>query len=150
MSSETTTNFYMRIDRKIFLTIIVATLFLNVYGQDENKEAARQIVEIANDAYFNLRVILLANEQYAQAAEMDPENIEANYMAGRTFLETSSKANATKYLLRVFEMDPNYKFNILYLIGQGYQYGLEFENAITYYNRYLEKLKQNTRRSGED
>lgn len=140
----------MRIDRKIFLSIIVATLFFNAYGQDENKEAARQIVEIANEAYFNLRVILLANEQYTQAAELDPENIEANYMAGRTFLETSSKANATKYLLRVYEMDPDYKFNILYLIGQGYQYGMEFENAIDYYNRYLEKLKQNTRRSGED
>ncbi len=140
----------MRISRKFFLTIIVATFFINAYGQEENKEAARQIVEIANDAYFNLRVILIANEQYAQAAELDPENIEANYMAGRTFLETSSKASATKYLLRVLDMDPNYKFNILFLIGQGYHYGLEFEEAIRYYNMYIDKLKQSTRRSGED
>lgn len=150
MNSETTTHFYMRIDRKIFLTIIVAGLFLNVYGQDDNKEAAQQIVEIANQAYFELRVIITANEQYTMAAEMDPENIEANYMAGRTFLETSSKANATKYLLRVNDLDPDYKFNILYLIGQGYQYGLEFEKAIDYYNRYLQKVSGNTRRSGDD
>jgi tetratricopeptide (TPR) repeat protein len=143
----------MRIGRKIFLTIFLATLFFNVYGQDDeeaNREAARQIVEIANQAYFELRVILVANEQYTQAAEMDPQNIEANYMAGRTFLETSSKSNATKYLLRVLEMDPEYKFNILYLIGQAYQYGLEFETAIDYYNQYLQKTASNTRRSGDD
>jgi outer membrane protein OmpA-like peptidoglycan-associated protein/tetratricopeptide (TPR) repeat protein len=140
----------MRIRRKIFLTIIVATLFLNVYGQDENKEAARQIVEIANQAYFELKVILVANEQYTQAAEMDPENIEANYMAGKTFLETSSKSNATKYLLRVQDLEPNYRFNLLYLIGLGYQYGLEFDKAIGYYNQYLQKIKQSSRRDGED
>ncbi|MCK5704874.1 MAG: PD40 domain-containing protein, partial [Cyclobacteriaceae bacterium] len=122
----------------------------NAFGQDENKEAAQQIVEIANEAYFNLRVILIANEQYAQAAEMDPDNIEANYMAGRTFLETNSKASASKYLLRVYEINPNYKYNILYLIGQGFQYGLEFEKAMDYYNQYLEKVIQSPRRNGED
>ena len=140
----------MRMYRKFYFLVIFSTIFLHAFGQDENKEAAQQIVEIANEAYFNLRVILIANEQYVQAAELDPSNIEANYMAGRTYLETNSKASATKYLLRVHDIDPNYKYNILYLIGQGYQYGLEFENAIDYYNRYVQKLQQNTRRSGED
>lgn len=93
---------------------------------------------------------MIANEQYVQAADMDPDNIEANYMAGRTYLETNSKASATKYLLRVYEINPNYKYNILFLIGQGYQYGSEFEKAIDFYNRYLQELQQNTRRSGED
>ena len=141
----------MRIYRTIFLTLFVSSIFFNVNAQEEdpNKETARQLVEIANDAYFNLRVINLANEQYAQAAEMDPENLEANYMAGRTFLETSSKASAAKYLQRVFDQQPNYKFNLLYLIGQGHQYGLEFEKAIGFYNRYLEKIN-NGGRSSED
>lgn len=140
----------MRIGRKIFLTIIAGLLVFNVFGQDDNKETARQFVEIANQAYFELRVISVANEQYTAAAEMDPENIEANYMAGRTFLEMSNKANATKYLLRVQNLDPNYKFNILYLIGQGYHYAEEFETAIEYYSQYLEKAQKNTRRSGDD
>ncbi|MCK5209627.1 MAG: PD40 domain-containing protein [Cyclobacteriaceae bacterium] len=140
----------MRISRKIYFIALFSATFINAFGQDENKEAAQQIVEIANEAYFNLRVILIANEQYAQAAEMDPDNIEANYMAGRTFLETNSKASASKYLLRVYEINPNYKYNILYLIGQGFQYGLEFEKAMDYYNQYLEKVIQSPRRNGED
>ncbi len=140
----------MRISRKIYLLVLFSTFFLRAFGQDGNKEAAQQIVEIANEAYFNLRVIVIANEQYVQAAELDPTNIEANYMAGRTFLETNSKADASKYLLRVFDNDSNYKFNILYLIGQSFQYGMEFEKAISYYNKYLIILSKNTRRSGED
>lgn len=141
----------MRIYRKIyFLIILFSTFYFNAFGQDENKEAAQQIVEIANEAYFNLRVILLANEQYVQAAEMDPDNIEANYMAGRTSLQTNSKASASKYLLRVYALEPNYKFNVLYMIGQGYHYGLEFEKAIDYYNQYLDKLNQSGKSSGED
>jgi len=145
-----TNSLYMRIYRTFCLLLVVLISFLNTRAQDGDKEAAQQIVEIANDAYFNLRVILLANEQYAQAAELDPDNIEANYMAGRTFLETNAKANATKYLLQVLKLDPNYKFNIEYMIGEGYQYGMQFENAIDFYNKYLAKLQQNTRRSGED
>ncbi|NJN26526.1 MAG: OmpA family protein [Cyclobacteriaceae bacterium] len=140
----------MRIYRKLFILALFTSFFITAYGQDENKEAAQQIVEIANDAYFNLKVILIANEQYVQAAELDPENLEANYMAGRTYLETNSKANASKYLLRVYNIDPNYKFNILYLIGQGYQYGLQFEKAMDYYNQYLLQMQQNTKKSGED
>ena len=140
----------MRSYRKFYILFIFSTIFFSAFGQDENKEAAKQIVEIANEAYFTLKVILIANEQYVQAAEMDPDNIEANYMAGRTYLETNSKASATKYLLRVYELDPNYKFNILFLIGQGYHYGSEFEQAFEYYNKYLVQLRQNTRRSGED
>ena len=140
----------MRLNRGFFILAIFSLVFFRSFGQDENKETARQIVEIANEAYFNLRVILIANEQYAQAAELDPENIEANYMAGRTFLETNSKANATKYLLRVYDIDPEYRFNILYLIGQGFQYGLEFSQAINYYNLYRQKVIESTKRGGED
>lgn len=140
----------MRTTRKIYLIALFSTIFLNAFGQDENKEAAQQIVEIANEAYFNLRVILIANEQYVQAAELDPTNIEANYMAGRTYLETNSKASSSKYLLRVYEINPKYKYNILYLIGQGFQYGMEFEKAIEYYNKYLQHTQQNAKRSGED
>jgi outer membrane protein OmpA-like peptidoglycan-associated protein/tetratricopeptide (TPR) repeat protein len=140
----------MRIYRKFFLTIIVAGLFSHVYGQDDNKDAARAIVEVANEVYFVQKALYQANEQYALAADMDPENLEANFMAGRTFLETSPKANASKYLLRVYDLNPDYKFNILYLIGQGYQYGLEFEKAIESYNLYLQKVSASSRRSGQD
>lgn len=133
----------MRKSRYIFIIALLSIIFFKGFGQVENRTTARQIIEIANDAYFNLRIILVANEQYKLAAEMAPENIEANYMAGRTSLQTYKKSDAIKYLLRVYEIDSTYKRDILYMIGQGFQYGLEFKNAITYYQKYLNKLNQN-------
>lgn len=140
----------MRITRKIYLIALFSTIFFNGFAQEDNKELARQFVEIANEAYFNARVILIANEQYVQAAGFDPENIEANYMAGKTSLQTNLKADASKYLLRVLELEPNHKFNLSYMIGLSFQYAMEFEKAIDYYNQYLEKVKQNPRKDGED
>lgn len=140
----------MRISRKFYLIAFFSAIFFNGFGQEENKELARQFVEIANEAYFNARVILIANEQYIQAAEFDPENIEANYMAGKTSLQTNLKAGASKYLLRVYEIEPNHKFNLTYMIGLSFQYAMEFEKAIDHYNQYLDKYAQNPRKSGED
>lgn len=134
-------------------SIIVLVLFLftgSVSAQDDNREAAKQLVEIANEAYYNLRVLIVANEQYVQAAELDPDNIEANYMAGRTYLETNFKSRAIKYLLRVLESNPEYKFNILYMIGRSYQYGMKFDKAIEYFNKYLDKLSENAGYRGID
>ncbi len=139
----------MRISRKFYLITLLSAIYLVSYGQVD-KEGSKLITEQADIAYFELRVINLANEQYIMAAEMDPENIKANYMAGRTCLQTNLKADASKYLLRVLESEPNHKFNLLYMIGQGFQYGMEFEKAIDFFNQYLEKVKQNPRKSGED
>jgi outer membrane protein OmpA-like peptidoglycan-associated protein len=129
---------------------IFSAVFFSASGQVGNKDAAQQLIEIANEAYYNLKVILIANEQYAQAAEMDPDNIEANYMAGKTFLETNFKDRATKYFLRVLELDPSYKFNIHFLIGQTYQYGLQYSEAFDHYDKYLRQVEEASIRGGAD
>jgi len=41
-----------------------------------------------------------------QAADLDPSNIDANFMAGKLYLETVNKERAPKYLERVFEKKP--------------------------------------------
>ena len=72
-------------------------------------------------------------------------------MSGDLYLELGpNKERATKYLLQVYELDPDYRFDMLYKIGLGYQYGLQFDDAIEYYNMYLNKLKKEKRYFGED
>lgn len=138
--------------RKAIFYLFFSSLPFSLFAQegDPNIEASRQIVAIANEAYFNTKAIILANEQYAQAAMLDPNNIEANYMAGFTFLQTIYKSQSASYLEKVYEIDPEYKFNILFMIGQGYQYGLDFEKAISYFNKYLSKLQNQSSYRGED
>ncbi|HBH23306.1 MAG TPA: hypothetical protein DDY13_07770 [Cytophagales bacterium] len=138
--------------RRYFILAAYFLLGSWVHAQvsEDQKQQARDLVAIANEAYFKLKVIIVANEQYAAAAELDPENVEANFMAGLTFLETNNKSLSTKYLLRVYEIDPEYRFDILYMIGNGFQYGLEFEKAIEYYDMYLEKLERYPNKGGGD
>jgi len=139
--------------RKATYILIFLPLYLcfssKLFAQD-NKELARQQVEIGDEIYFEQKAPEVAKEFYILAVQADPDNIKANYMAARTITETINKGEATPYFLRVYELDPDYRFDLLYSIGRAYQYGMEFNNAITYYNEYLNKLKNETEYRGED
>lgn len=143
-------------NRRYIILIAAAILQLFTYKlhaqDDETKEAARQLVEIADEAYKANLALDLVREQYEQAATLDPNNIKANFMTGELYiLRGPYKERATQYMLKVLELDPDYRFNILYKIGQGYQYGLQFDEAIAFYNRYREKLmNQGKNYTGED
>ncbi|MDQ3534256.1 MAG: hypothetical protein M3421_01350, partial [Bacteroidota bacterium] len=139
--------------RKILIVILLSagidTYQNKLYAQSD-QEIARDLVAIADEIFNVTKAFIDARDQYAQAADLDPTNIRANYMAGKLYLETINKERATKYYLQVLKLDPNYRFNILYLIGRGYQYGNDFESAIEYYERYLNKLNKEINYRGQD
>jgi outer membrane protein OmpA-like peptidoglycan-associated protein len=119
------------------------------FGQD-NIQTAADYVDIGDEIYFNQRAFEEAKSYYVQAAELDPSNVKANFMAGKVHLETTNKDQATSYFLKVYELDPDYRFDILYLIGQGHQLSLDFEEAMEYYQLYKVKLKNNPDYVGPD
>jgi len=137
--------------RKEVLTVGIAVLFISqsLFSQN-NEETARRLIEIADEAYNVLQAINVANEQYVMAAEADPNNIKANYMAGQTYLETVNRQRATRFFERVYELDPDYRFDLLYKIGRGYQLGSDFEKALDYYKRYKQKLLDDVNYRGRD
>lgn len=120
-----------------------------LFAQD-NKELARQQVEIGDEIYFEQKAPEVAKEFYILAVQADPDNIKANYMAAKTITETINKGEATPYFLRVYELDPDYTFDLLYSIGRAFQYGMEFEDAIAYYQEYLIKLEKESDYRGDD
>ncbi len=119
------------------------------FGQDNNQTAA-EYVEIGDEIYFNQRAFEEAKSYYVQAAELDPNNVKANFMAGKVHLETTNKDQATSYFLKVYELDPDYRFDMLYLIGQGHQLSLDFEQALEYYQLYKVKLENDSEYIGPD
>jgi len=133
----------------ILIVFLWLCISFDVLGQD-NKELARQQVEIGDEIYYEQKAPEVAKEFYILAAQADPDNIKANYMAAKTITETINKGEATPYYLRVYELDPDYRFDLLYSIGRAYQYGLEFENAVEYYNAYLAKLDKDSEYRDED
>ena len=132
----------------IFLSLFFGTQAM-LFAQD-NKELAKQQVEIGDEIYYEQKAPEVAKEFYILAVQADPNNIKANYMAAKTITETINKGEATPYYLQVYKLDPDYRFDLLYSIGRAFQYGLQFEDAIAYYEEYLIKLDKESDYRGED
>ncbi len=124
------------------------------YAQYDNRadsiSASDMFYETGQVILSETKVVTQAREMFESAANLNPENIWANYMAGKTYLETVNKERASMYFERVFALDPNFRYDILYSIGRGYQYGLHFEEALNYYNKYKEKTLNDVNYRGKD
>ncbi|MGM0580251.1 MAG: OmpA family protein [Bacteroidota bacterium] len=137
---------------RFFAVFLISVLFaFQVKAQEPSpEELAQTYLETAEEILKETKALNQAVDMYKLAAESDPNNVEANYKAGDTYLQITEKAKATKFLLRAYQLDSDYKFDMLYKIGQGYQYGYEFDNAIEYYKKYKQKLEDNTGYNGAD
>jgi outer membrane protein OmpA-like peptidoglycan-associated protein len=132
-----------------FFIIGILAFSYRASAQD-NRETAQQMVEIADEIMRQSLAVVEARELYVTAANMDPENLRANYMAGTTTLASVNKSFAISYLLKALKIDPEYRFDLLYKIGLGNHYGYNFDEAISYYNQYLSKLDHNPTYKGAD
>ncbi len=130
---------------KLFFGSLSLLLFLQFTGyaqEQSNKELAQEYINQAELIMDATSAMVEARDLYVLAAEADPDNVVANWKAGEYHLLTIGKDRAVKYFLKVLEVEPNYRFDIMYQIGRSYQYGMDFDNALAYYNRYLNKLNK--------
>ncbi len=93
------------------------------------------------DAAYNIGGKMLALETYELALKANPNNVRANFMAGKCILETVEKGRASKYLLKAFELDPTVSKDILFLIAESHHLGFKFDEAVDYYQKYSQELK---------
>lgn len=135
----------------IFLafSLVFVTTGFSQEGQDP-KQTAREYVEVAEGMISETKAVDDARQLMVVAADLDTTFIKANYEAGRLHLLTIGKDLAVKYFLRVYRQDPDYNFAIMFWIGKSYQFGLEFDKAIHYYNMYKEKLQKKSSFQGKD
>ena len=121
--------------RKGFLLFLpfVFFIFSHGYAQD-NQEIANQLIQIADEIYINSNAEIQARDAYVQVLDFDPENVKANYMAGYLYLQTINKEKAVPYLAKVYEIDPEYTFDLFYQLGRAYQFALDFDNAKQFFH----------------
>ena len=137
--------------RCVLIFLAVAVLSLAGYSQDADKKAeAESYLTMADEMRAGSTAANDIREILVLAAAADPTNLRANFDAGYYHLITLNKDLAVQYLMRVYERDKNYHFDLEYRIGQSYQYGLEFDKAIDFFTRYKEKLKANPNYAGPD
>ncbi|MEM6522202.1 MAG: OmpA family protein [Bacteroidota bacterium] len=137
--------------RILFTVALSVAIRASSFSQDGGgRELAQQLILIAEQIMEETQAMDQARETYVQAVEADPENIVANYRAGDFHMKTVGKDRAVNYFLKVLELDPEYRFDITYWIGRSYQYGMEFDKALAYYNRYKSKLTEKDGYRGRD
>lgn len=128
----------------IFLTVLVVSAQLAFAQQRQDKQLANDYMEQADLIMADTKAMDDARDLMTLAANADTTNIKANFEAGHMHLLTIGKDRATRYFLRIYRQKPDYRFDLEYWIGKGYQYGLDFDNALKYYLKYQSKLTKNS------
>lgn len=135
----------------VIFSILVFSIGKKANGQEDPVALSKVYMEQADEIYrYQKEAIEIAKEMYVQAADLDPTNIKANWMAGKLYIETINKDKALKYFQRVMDMDPNYRFDIDFQIGQAYHYGFDFDSAIEHYEKYKKKYYSKAKYRGKD
>lgn len=132
----------------IFLTLL--SISGSVFGQQDPKQTARDYMQVAEEMITGSQALDDARGLMVLAADLDTTFLKANYDAGYLHLLTIGKELGVKYFLRVYRQNPNYRFDLEYWIGKSYQYGLDFDNALSFYNRYKQKLSAKANYQGND
>lgn len=107
-------------------------------------------MQVAEEMITGTKALDDARGLMVLAADLDTTFLKANYDAGYLHLLTIGKDLAVKYFLRVYRQNPNYRFDLEYWIGKSYQYGLDFDNAMLFYQRYKDKLAGKSYYQGKD
>ncbi len=127
--------------RCVLIFLAVAGVFFSSNAQ-EDKQAALDYIATAEEMKAASMALDDIRDIYELAATADPSNVKANFEAGHFRLRTIGKDLAVRYFLRVYELDPEYRFDLEYWIAYSYQFGLEFDKALDFYNRYVEKFNK--------
>lgn len=135
--------------------LIFSTLYISLYipslaQQEQDKEQSRLYLEQAELIMSETQAIDDARDLMVAAANYDTTNVEANFDAGYMYLATTGKSRATKFLLRAYRQNPDYRFDIEYQIARSYQYALDFDKAIAYFELYKLRLEDNPNYQGAD
>ncbi len=132
----------------VFLATIAFTL--QGFSQEDPRQLARDYFDLAQSTLEATQALDQARDLFVLAAETDTTFVRANFEAGHIHIVTIGKELAVKYFLRVYRQDPNYRFDLEFWIGKSYQYGLDFDNALAFFNRYKNKLSKNPGYQGQD
>lgn len=137
--------------RSVLIFSFVAVFSISAFSQDDaQKKAAQEMMGLAEDMLAGSQALDDVRDLVDNAADMDTTFIKANYEAGHLHMQTINRSLATKYFLRVYRQDPDYRFDLEFWIGRAYQYGLDFDKAIEFYNRYKQKLAKKPNYQGKD
>lgn len=142
--------FNMNIHCRVYLLFALVLVSSVALAQEQDKEQSKLYMEQADLIMEATKAIDDARPIMVTAADYDTTNIRANFEAGHFHIESIGRDLAVKYFLRVYRQDPNYRFDLEYWVANSYHYGLKFDKALDFYNRYRDRLTKKPNYTGRD
>jgi outer membrane protein OmpA-like peptidoglycan-associated protein len=116
--------------RPIFILVITMLVSLPAQANEYNKLIRK------GNKYFQAGFYDEAVKHYIKAEALNPGDPHLLHRVGVTYLESSFKNQAIKYLEQAFEKDSVVDKNIHFQLGLGYQYNNQFLKALEHYHIY--------------
>lgn len=148
-------NYQTIIKFNVFAFIFLLFISSLSYGQEEIRirrsslrgekigfgEAFENVLEGDKWAKKGIGAIPKALEYYLQAADYNMDCPELNYKIALCYLRTDHKSKAIEYFKAAYDKYPEVAADILYIIGEAYQFNMQFDKAVENYNKFYNSLR---------
>ena len=121
----------------ISFTISTLPLFSQVDSVALSEDYYREGMDVFDFAHRKQ-----ATELFVMSTQMNPRNAEAQFMAGKSIMLTVQKEKSLPYFMKAWMLDQDVDEDIIYYIGQSYQYSEKFDSAILFYEHYNKLLSR--------
>ena len=123
----------------VFIVFFCLTTTI-VNGQKADKKAEKRALKEADLEYLDEKYPL-ALPYYLEAYRANPKNPLTNFRTGICEAECRNHAEAIKYLVNAYKLDPGVDPDILYHLGRAYHHTEQFDDAIESFKKYQKSSK---------
>lgn len=115
----------------------------SVHAQEDSAALADEYYRMGMEI-FDFTHRKQATELFTLATQMNPRSAKAHFMTGKSIMLTIRKEQSLPYFKRAQRLDPAVDKDILYYLGQAYQYSELLDSAKTKYTDYLSLTESTT------
>lgn len=92
------------------------------------------------DSFYEKELYIDAIPAYKEVLKSEPDNAEANYRLGLSYLRTIHKVKALPHLEKAYKINPGLDPEMPYHLADSYHLNHKFEDALKYYSQYKATL----------
>lgn len=137
-----------------YLLVLIALFFLssNIVQSQVVTDADSKLENVEDpmvyidkgDMYYSKggEWLELALKEYLKVKDYVSDKAESNYKIAFCYFKTNNLFESQKYFNKAYRIDSNVTPDILYRMGQGAQFKLQFDEAIAYFNRFKQNYPE--------
>lgn len=125
--------------KSLIFLMTCSLISLPLAGQQDSTALSEEYYRMGMEI-FDYQHRKQASEMFILAAQTNPKNAKAFFMAGQSIMLSLRKERSLPYFKKAYGLDPKVDQDILFHLGQAYHYSEQFDSAIHFYNRYSRLL----------